>query len=406
MAILNTIFGWPLKQFYLLTHNYGIAVMLYAVLVNLILLPFMAKSKKSMMRTTRLAPRLKALEKRYNGNQQQYQQAVAKLYKEEKINPMSGCLWMLIPYPILIALYNVIRKPLTAMMMLTDKNVTTLAQKLGYEAATSGRASVYSEIGLADLIHNSWDKVIAELGDFGGKLIDLDYSFLGLNLGEQPTFRLWNVDWSNTAVWLPALGLFMIPVISALMSWLSMIISTKTTPQTDETTQRTNKSMMYVMPLISLWICFSMPAALGVYWIFNSVLGIARDFSLTKLFTKQMDLEDAGRAAREREEEITRQKEQTERKKAEGTTEKNPNTSKKKIQANLKQQDDERKAAAERAERAEKRKRLGIQEQEKPASQVGNRRYARGRNYDPERYGKASVPAEASGAAAEETGEN
>ena len=116
--MLNTIFGWPLKQFYLLTGSYGIAVMLYAVLVNLILTPFMAKSKKSMMRTTRLAPRLKALEKRYNGNQQQYQQAVAKLYKEEKINPMSGCLWMLVPYPILIALYNVIRKPITAMMML------------------------------------------------------------------------------------------------------------------------------------------------------------------------------------------------------------------------------------------------------------------------------------------------
>ena len=83
-AILNTIFGWPLKEFYLLTHSYGIAVMLYAVLVNLILLPFMAKSKKSMMRTTRLTPKLKALEKRYNGNQQQYQQAVAKLYKDRK----------------------------------------------------------------------------------------------------------------------------------------------------------------------------------------------------------------------------------------------------------------------------------------------------------------------------------
>lgn len=403
-AILNTIFGWPLKQFYLLTHNYGIAVMLYAVLVNLILLPFMAKSKKSMMRTTRLAPKLKALEKRYNGNQQQYQQAVAKLYKDEKINPMSGCLWMLIPYPILIALYNVIRKPLTAMMMLSEDNVSALTKFLGYEAATSGRASAYSQIGLADMIHNSWDKVINALGDFGGKLIDLDYSFLGLNLGEQPTFRLWSVDWSNRAVWLPALGLFLIPVISALMSWLSMVISTKTTPQTDENTQRTNKSMMYVMPLISLWICFSMPAALGVYWIFNSVLGIARDYSLTKLFTKQMDLEDIGRAEREREEEIARQKEETERKKAEGTTEKNRNTSKKKIQANLKQQDDERKAAAERAERAEKRKRLGIEDPEKPASQVGNRRYARGRNYDPNRYGEEFAPKAES--AVEETGEN
>ena len=406
-AILNTIFGWPLKQFYLLTHSYGIAVMLYAVLVNLILLPFMAKSKKSMMRTTRLAPRLKALEKRYNGNQQQYQQAVAKLYKEEKINPMSGCLWMLIPYPILIALYNVIRKPLTAMMMLSEENVTTLTNFLGYEAAASGRASAYAQIGLADAIHNSWDKVVAALGDFGGKLINLDYSFLGLNLGEQPTFRLWSVDWSSSAIWLPALGLFMIPVISALMSWLSMVISTKTTPQTDETTQRTNKSMMYVMPLISLWICFSMPAALGVYWIFNSVLGIARDYSLTKLYTKQLNLEDAVRAEHNREEELARQKEETERKKAEGLSEKNPNTSKKKIQANLKQQDDERKAAAERAERAAKRERLGIKENEKPASQVGSRRYARGRAYDPNRFGADHAPkAETSAPAADETGEN
>ena len=406
-AILNTIFGWPLKQFYLLTHSYGIAVMLYAVLVNLILLPFMAKSKKSMMRTTRLAPRLKALEKRYNGNQQQYQQAVAKLYKEEKINPMSGCLWMLIPYPILIALYNVIRKPLTAMMMLSEENVTALTDFLGYEAAASGRASAYAQIGLADAIHNSWDKVVAALGDFGGKLINLDYSFLGLNLGEQPTFRLWSVDWSNSAIWLPALGLFMIPVISALMSWLSMVISTKTTPQTDETTQRTNKSMMYVMPLISLWLCFSMPAALGVYWIFNSVLGIARDYSLTKLYTKQLNLEDAVRAEHNREEELARQKEETERKKAEGLSEKNPNTSKKKIQANLKQQDDERKAAAERAERAAKRERLGIKENEKPASQVGSRRYARGRAYDPNRFGADHAPkAETSAPAADETGEN
>jgi YidC/Oxa1 family membrane protein insertase len=215
------------------------------------------------------------------------------------------------------------------------------------------------------------------------------------------------VDWSNSAVWLPALGLFMIPVISALMSWLSMVISTKTTPQTDETTQRTNKSMMYVMPLISLWICFSMPAALGVYWIFNSVLGIARDYSLTKVYTKQLNLEDAVRAERDREEEIVRQKEETERKKAEGLSEKNPNTSKKKIQANLKQQDDERRAAAERAERAAKRERLGIKENEKPASQVGNRRYARGRAYDPNRFGADRAPkAEASVPAVNETGEN
>ena len=402
--MFNTIFGWPLKQFYLLTHSYGIAVMLYAVLVNLILLPFMAKSKKSMMRTTRLAPRLKALEKRYNGNQQQYQQAVAKLYKEEKINPMSGCLWMLVPYPILIALYNVIRKPITAMMMLSEKQMGKIADFLSFDLDVTGRSATYAQIGLANKIHENWDSVISALGDFGKKLIDLDYSFLGLNLGEIPTFRIWSIDWSKKEVWLPALGLFMIPVISALMSWLAMVISTKTTPQADETSKKTNKSMMFVMPLISLWICFSMPAALGVYWIFNSVLGILRDYTLTKRFTKQLNLEDAGRAARE--EELMRQHEETERKRAEGTTEKNPNTSKKKIQANLKQQDDERKAAAERAERAAKRKRLGIAEEEKPASMVGNRRYARGRNYDPNRFGSEFVPQQGTDSIVEETGEN
>ena len=404
--MLNTIFGWPLKQFYLLTGSYGIAVMLYAVLVNLILTPFMAKSKKSMMRTTRLAPRLKALEKRYNGNQQQYQQAVAKLYKEEKINPMSGCLWMLVPYPILIALYNVIRKPITAMMMLSETQMKKIAEFLSFDLGGSGRSATYVQIGLANKIHENWSAVTSALGDFGKKLIDLDYSFLGLNLGEIPTFRIWSIDWSKKEIWLPALGLFMIPVISALMSWLAMVISTKTTPQADETTKRTNKSMMFVMPLISLWICFSMPAALGVYWIFNSIIGIGRDYTLTKIFTKQLNLEDAVRAENSREEEILRQKEETERKRAEGMTEKNPNTSKKKIQANLKQQDDERKAAAERAERAAKRKRLGIQEEEKPASMVGNRRYARGRNYDPNRFGAENAPKQSADSTADETGEN
>lgn len=406
-SFFNTIFGWPLKQFYLLTNSYGIAVMLYAVLVNLILSPFMAKSKKSMMRTTRLAPRLKALEKRYNGNQQQYQQAVAKLYKEEKINPMSGCLWMLVPYPILIALYNVIRKPITGMMMLSGTEMNKIADFLGVDMVASGRSGSYIQIGLANKIHENWTNVVDALGNFGDKLIDLDYSFLGLNLGEIPTYRLWSFDWSNKAVWLPALGLFMIPVISALLSWLSMVISTKTNPQNDETTKRTNRSMMFVMPIISLLICFNMPAALGVYWIFNSILGIGRDYALTKVFTKQLNLEDAGRAERDREEELARQKEETERKRAEGLTEKNRNTSKKKIQANLKQQDDERKAAAERAERAAKRQRLGIKDVEKPASQVGNRRYARGRNYDPDRYGTEFAPkAEGSVETADETGEN
>ena len=199
-------------------------------------------------------------------------------------------------------------------------------------------------------------------------------------------------------------GLFLIPFISALLPWLSMKISTATNPQMAQDSQAaaTTKSMNMMMPLMSVWICFIMPAAMGIYWIANSVFGIARDYILTKVFKKQLDIEDAERkAARDaREWEIERQHEETERLRAEGKTEKNVNTSKKKIQANEKQKSDERKAALERAERAERRERLGVKEAEKPASQVGNRRYARGRAYVPDRFTNPENAEEATAAAA------
>ena len=412
----TSIFGWPLKQFYLFTGNYGIAIILFGILVNLVLLPFMARSKKSMMRTTRLSPKMKALQEKYASDAQRYQQEVTKLYRESGVNPMSGCLWTLIPFPLLIALYAVIRQPLSKMMNLGSEAITSLTdwvtQNAGFVASESGRAAAYQEIQITDLIHQNWDAVTSALGTFGDKLMNINYKFLGMNLGEQPSYQLWKLDWSDVSVWGPALGLFLIPVISAFMSWLSMVISQKTNPTqgADPQAAATNKSMMVVMPLISVWICFSMPGAMGVYWIINSVCGILRDVILTKVYTKKLDLEDfiraekdGERAKAEAEAERARQKEETERRRAEGLTEQNCNTSKKKLQASQKQQNDERKAEAAREERAQKRARLGIAEEEKPASQVGSRRYARGRNYDPDRYAPlAAVTPDVS----EETGEN
>ena len=165
------------------------------------------------------------------------------------------------------------------------------------------------------------------------------------------------------------------------------------------------KSMNLVMPLMSIWICFVMPAAMGIYWIANSVFGIIRDFTLTKIYKKKLAEEDkirqAARSAREKELEAKRL--ETERLRAEGKTEKNVNTSKKRIQASEKQKSDERKAALDKAERAARRERLGIKETEKPASQVGNRRYARGRAYVEDRFEHPETAEEATIAAAAES---
>ena len=401
-------FAWLMIWLYNLTGSYGWAIILFALAVNLVLAPFMAKSKKSMMRSTRLQPKIQELQRRHEGNQQKLNAEMQKLYREEGVNPMSGCLWSLIPFPILIALYSVIRMPMTRMMFVADDFVTTLQNFFVEKGLYTipERADAYAEIKLTKLAHENWDLVQSGLaGKIDPHFLNIDFSFLGLNLGDQPRWYFFaNTDWSDVHVWLPALGLFLIPFISAFLSWLSMKISTATNPQMAQDSQAaaTTKSMNMMMPLMSVWICFIMPAAMGIYWIANSVFGIARDYILTKVFKKQLDIEDAERkAARDaREWEIERQHEETERLRAEGKTEKNVNTSKKKIQANEKQKSDERKAALERAERAERRERLGVKEAEKPASQVGNRRYARGRAYVPDRFTNPENAEEATAAAA------
>ncbi len=411
--IITKPFAWLMIWLYRLTGSYGWAIILFALAVNLILTPFMAKSKKSMMHSTRLQPRIAELQRRHEGNPQKLNAEMQKLYREEGVNPMSGCIWSLIPFPILIALYSVIRQPLTRMMFVAEEFVTTLQNFLVEQGLYTlpSRADAYVEIKLTKLAHDNWDLIQSGLADkLDPNFMNVDFSFLGLNLGDQPRWNFFvDTNWSDVHVWLPALGLFLIPFISAFLSWLSMKISSASNPPAaqNEQSAATMKSMNLMMPLMSVWICFVMPAAMGIYWIANSVFGMARDYVLTKIYKKQLDIEDAERkAARDaREWELERQHEETERLRAEGKTEQNSNTSKKKIQANEKQKNDERKAALERAEKKARRERLGVKETEKPASQVGNRRYARGRAYVPDRYSNPEN-AEAATLAAAEASEN
>ena len=402
------IFAWPLVKFYELTGSYGLAVVFFALLVNLLMTPFMAKSKKSMMRSTRLQPRIQELQKRHEGNPQKLNAEMQKLYSEEGVNPMSGCLWSLIPFPILIALYSVIRRPLTRMMFVTQEVVDTLQNffvEQGWYIIPE-KADAYVEIKLAEIAHTHWDEVQSALAGKIDGLMNIDFTFLGVNLGQQPEWNFFShTDWSDPSVWAPALGLFLIPFISAGLSWLSMKISNMANPVDNAQAAASMKSMNIMMPLMSVWICFVMPAAMGIYWIANSVFGMIRDYVLTMEYKKQLDIEDAEKAAirAEREKELEAKRLETERLRAEGKTEVNANTIKKNLRASEKQKNEERKAALERAERAARRERLGIQEAEIPASQVGNRRYARGRAYVPDRYSNPEAAEEQTLAAAAES---
>ena len=407
-AAITKPFAWLMVKLYELTGNYGVSIILFALVVNLILTPFMAKSKKGMMRTSRLQPQMQELQRRHEGNPQKLNQEMQKLYQENGASPMSGCLWSLIPFPILIALYSVIRQPLTRMMFVAQEVVDAI-QTFFVDSSlytVPAKQDAYFEIKLANLAHEHWDSLQTALAGKLDGLLNIDFSFIGLNLGSQPEWNfMFKTDWSDVSVWLPALGLFLIPFISAFLSWVSMKISNASQPQANEQAAASMKSMNIMMPLMSVWICFVMPAAMGIYWIANSVFGMTRDSILTKVYTKKLDKEDAERiAARSaREKELEAKRLETERLRAEGKTEKNVNTSKKKMQAVEKQKSDERKAALDRAERAARRERLGIKENEIPASQVGNRRYARGRAYVPDRFVNPEAAEEATLAAAAES---
>ncbi|MCI9468933.1 MAG: YidC/Oxa1 family membrane protein insertase [Oscillospiraceae bacterium] len=398
MSIITVPFSWLLMQFYDLCGNIGGAVILFALAVNLILLPFMAKSKKSMMHQSRLQPRIQQLQAKHGGNPQILNQEMSKLYREEGVKPMAGCLWSLIPFPILIALYSVIRKPLTVMMGLSAESVTliqTTLENMGLlnVAEMTSRQETYLEITLTQLCHEHF----SELSGLVDGLKDISYNFLGMNLGATPQVFFWNAEGFGTGNWWPVFGLFLIPFVSALVSWLSMKLSMSMNPATgtDAQTQQmqaTNKSMQLMMPLMSLWIGFTMPGAMGVYWIFNYLFNMVRDAILTKHYKKKLYEDDAEWRERERQRELAeaeqeRRRAEAERRKAAGEILENKNISKKKLQAAEKQKAAELKAAAIAADKAARRERLGIEEAEAPASQVGSRRYARGRAYDPDRFG-------------------
>ena len=407
---IATPFGWLMMVLYNLTDNFGWAIILFGIIVALVLLPFMAKSKKSMMRMSRLQPRMMELQKKHEGNPQKLNEEMSRLYHENKVSPLGGCLWSLLPLFIMLALYRAVVKPLTIMMGVPDEMLAPggaiydQLQALGYQLSnyTTSTNSFYEQIYQAKFIAENF----AQFAALSDKLVPMNFNFIGLDLSMTPQWKFWAFDFSNGTA--QTIGLFVLPLISTAMSYFSMFLNRKLQPPVGTTQQQqanasSMKTMMYVMPLMSLWIGFVMPAALCVYWIINSLTGIVRETGLTLVFKKQMAKEDEEFNAKERarEEELERKRQETERLRALNATTVNKNTSKKKQQAQAAQAGAERRAAAERAERAARRERLGIAEEEKPASQVGNRRFARGRAYVEERFEHPETAEAATAAAAE-----
>ena len=372
-------FALLVKLFYNMTGSYGVAIILFTVAVKLILLPFQIKSKKSMIRMNRMQGRMQDLQKKYANNQMKLNEEMQKLYAEEGVNPMGGCLGSFLPLPIMIALYSIIRQPITRFMMLGEDvlykaieaakaagaNMATIVQVAEDGAMKLDKTGLplvqpYGEINLVKVL----PEIAPEFCESVEGWMSLNYSFLGLDLASTP----WEVV-TSFALNAAFFGMLLIPIITGLSQLVMTMYTMKNQPS--NAGNASMKMMMYTMPLMTVYFAFVMPAALGVYWIAQSIFSLIQEVFMTKIFNKKIEEEENARyeaiqADRQRRiEEGKRLQEE------------------RKNQQVQKQTLREKQKAAQVA-KAEKAKKAASSTTE--AGRVGDRPYARGRAYKENRY--------------------
>ena len=419
MGIILQPFAWLLLFFYNLFSSYGLALILFGIVVKLVLFPVTLKSKKSMIQTTMLSGKMQQLQKQYGKDRERYNLELQKLYEKEKINPMGGCVWSLIPMIILILLYGVIREPLTYFMQLSTEQIQVLAAEMDWqtlavangwvsqgamdklvqgmaEKVASGELPVFAnglwkdvESGaITGLFQNGGfnqlyllaqvtgenltslqSAINAQFAGAGDHLFVLNFMFLGIDLSLIPNLMFWKRGFGWDSI-----GLFLLPLISVGVSTLSMKVSQATnqmnSQQSNEQMDKTNKMLLWMMPLMSLWIGFTIPAGLTVYWIAQYFVQMVQEVICGKILKKDYEAarEASARAEAEAKEEEKRRKEEARLERQRRLEEEKKNRGKKKPPQKKDAEPDQE----------------GVNKED---SREGIRAYARGRSYIPGRYG-------------------
>lgn len=358
--ILMTPFSLLLKLFCQVFNSYGIALILFTVVVKVILFPLHLKGKKSMIKMNVVNSQLQEIQKRCGNDKERYNQEVQRFYAENNVNPMGGCGWSMIPMLILWPLYAIIRRPLKYMMNLTEAATTAVGKALGWADFTPVG---YNELTLGSMMKagnlSAAKDAAAAAGVSAAGMFVINFDFFGIDLSLIPQLKFWEggLSWGS-------IGLFLLPVISAALSLVSTLIMQKTNQMSkDQAPPKMNLSLLLLGPGMSLFIGFGMPAGMCVYWIANSLLIMVQEVICGAILRKDYEAaqkEMEIQAAKAKEAEKERRRIAAEKKAAAIAAGKDP-----------------KKAHQKKA------KEPGM---DLSASREGLRAYARGRAYDPNRY--------------------
>lgn len=272
------LLGYILWFFYMIVKNYGVAIILFTVVVKFLLFPFSIKQQKSMASQSKMAAKQKELQAKYGKDRMKYNEELQKLYEKEGVRPMGGCLTTLLPFPIMLGLYYSVVFPLKNVLHLpseaVDKALNMLNTIPGIGSSFSAN-SFYNEIEIVKHFDALRDHLT---GVFTGSELDQieslshGFQFLGLDLLQTPQ----NSDWS-AMMWL-------IPVICLVSSWASQFVMMKMQPGMQQQ-QGCMKVLMYGMPLISVYFSWIMPGAIGFYWIISTLVSFASTILMNRFFS-------------------------------------------------------------------------------------------------------------------------
>ncbi len=361
--ILMTPFSLLLRTLCQVFNSYGVALIFFTLLVKVILFPLSIKGKRSMIKSSILSGQVQEIQKRCGNDKERANQEIQKLYAESGTSLFGGCGWSFLPLLILMPLYAIIRRPFKYMMMLKEDATIAVARVLGWADFTpvgTNELLLAPRLTAANLETAAAAAGATTTGLFG--MFVINFNFLGIDLSKVPSLMFWKSDlFTSGDIW-GAVGLFLLPIISAALSLVSYQVSMRTNQMTQnqpENKQQNNWMMILMGPVMSLWIGFALPAGMCIYWIANSVFMMIQEVIAGRMLKKDYEA-----AQKEMEEQKRRSKE---------------------AEKERRRKSAEKKAAALAAGSKKQPKK------EKPnidvsASQEGLRKFARGRAYDPARY--------------------
>ena len=292
--------GFIISLIYDLVQNYGLAIILFTVIVKLILLPLQIKSQKAMKKQQKIQPIIAELQKKYANDQQRLQQEMMKVYKENNISMTGGCLPLLIQMPILIGLYRVIQSPLTyikgidfhnAQVLESAKNlVSEMVEKFPDVIGNIANMTIEQISKNYQIQLTTWSELLGKTAELGW---DINFNFLGIDLSKIPSASIAPIMSANFSDMSTVL-LILIPAFAIFTTWLSMkqtqgATQAQNNNQANDTAQSMSKSMTMMMPIMTGFFTFTLPSGIGIYWIISSITQMLQYYFLNKYFDTKED---------------------------------------------------------------------------------------------------------------------